>query len=234
MVRLEIPQDARVIPAVAFLPPGPIATRVVLLGHGGSGHKCGTSILDLATRLTRQAGIAAIAIDGPYHGDRSEGPFTVAGYQARIAAAGAEAVAQRMVGDWQAALDAVESLALTRTEVLGYFGLSMGARYGVLLAAALGARLRCAVLGKFGLSSELLPAALDTSRLVRPAAARLTAATLWHVQWDDAIFPRDGQLALFDALGCVDKRLIAFPGGHGDSPDEAMTAWLRFLTTNMT
>jgi fermentation-respiration switch protein FrsA (DUF1100 family) len=54
--------------------------------------------------------------------------------------------------------------------------------------------------------------------------------TLFHVQWDDEIFPRDGQLALFDILGSPDKELTAHVGAHADTkprPSSAgVTSWL--------
>ena len=34
------------------------------------------------------------------------------------------------------------------------------------------------------------------------------------MQWDDEVFPRNGQFELFDALASADKRLIARPGPH--------------------
>jgi hypothetical protein len=41
------------------------------------------------------------------------------------------------------------------------------------------------------------------------AARAVSAPVLYHVQWDDAIFPRAGQFELFDALASADKRLSA-------------------------
>ncbi len=56
------------------------------------------------------------------------------------------------------------------------------------------------------------------------AAQAICAPVLYHVQWDDEVFPRDGQFELFDALASTDKQLIAKPGPHGQThPDGART-----------
>ena len=57
---------------------------------------------------------------------------------------------------------------------------------------------------------------------------------MFHIQWDDKIFPRDGQLALFDLLGSRDKRLIAYPGPHAETKPEAITVWRDFLLRYLT
>lgn len=223
------------VPVLLWRPGGPgPPPRLVLLGHGGSHHKRSDRILELAIWLVETAGLAAAAIDGPFHGERANGEFTVSKYQACVATEGAANVVERMVGDWRATIEAVAARGLAATDVLGYLGVSMGARYGLPLAAALGERVRCAVLGSFGLTqTSLLPQALDTADVAREAAGRLGARTLFHVQWDDEVFPRAGQLALFDLLATDDKRLIAYPGTHGDVPAEAVAAWQAFLADSL-
>jgi fermentation-respiration switch protein FrsA (DUF1100 family) len=61
------------------------------------------------------------------------------------------------------------------------------------------------------------------------AARAVTAPVLYHVQWDDAIFPRDGQFELFDALASADKRLIARPGSHNETHPDDEAGWHDFL-----
>jgi dienelactone hydrolase len=229
-------RDGDEIPAVVWQPAGTRASPpvLVLLGHGGSGHKRSARVLGTARWLAENAGLAAVAIDGPFHGERAHEPFTVADYQARVAAEGADGVLERMVDDWRATIEVVDELGLAGTDVLGYHGLSMGARYGLPLVAALGDRIRCAVFGKYGLRhSELLPSELDTVEATRVAAGAVTARTLFHVQWHDELFPRDGQLELFDLLACHDKRLIAYPGAHADAHPEAVAAWRAFLADGL-
>jgi hypothetical protein len=52
---------------------------------------------------------------------------------------------------------------------------------------------------------------------------------LYHVQWDDAIFPRDGQFELFDALASTDKRLVARSGEHAQTHPDDERSWQDFI-----
>ena len=64
-------------------------------------------------------------------------------------------------------------------------------------------------------------------------ARRITAPALFHIQWDDEIFPRDGQLALFDLLGSPDKQLIGYPGPHAETKPAAIALWRNFITDHL-
>ena len=63
----------RDVPGVLWMPDHASDSRpLVLLGHGGSGHKRQNYITSLARRAVRHLGYAAAAIDGPMHGDRAK------------------------------------------------------------------------------------------------------------------------------------------------------------------
>lgn len=52
------------------------------------------------------------------------------------------------------------------------------------------------------------------------------------MQWDDEIFPRDGQFELSDALASADKQLIARPGPHTRTHPDDQTSWQDFTRLN--
>ena len=179
------------------------------MGHGGSGHKRAERQLQLGQHFAKVSQIAAVAIDGPFHGDRVATPLEPLQYQEMISAMGVDKVTDGMINDWFATLDALNQLGTIDADRVAYIGFSMGTRFGLPYVAAAGNRLRCAVLGKNGMSA---PIAMNMALRFTEDAPKITVPVLFHVQWDDELFPRDGQFELFDLIGTHDKQLIAFPG----------------------
>ena len=233
--RFDLERESGSVPGILWTPaqhdrPVPL----VLMGHGGSGHKRADRQLMLARRFASVAQVAAAAIDGPFHGDRVPEKMDREQYQALVAAAGVDKVTAGMVDDWQATLDALSQLEAIDANRIGYIGVSMGTSYGLPYVAAAGGRLRCAVLGKNGMRRASPASAASTMALqFKRDAPTITVPVLFHVQWDDELFARDGQFELFDLIGSQDKRLVAFPGPHMTTLPAAVNAWCEFLTHHL-
>ncbi|MDA0364300.1 MAG: alpha/beta hydrolase [Chloroflexi bacterium] len=215
---------ARSVPGVLWTPSqalGPLA--LVLIGHGGGGHKRDESRLDLAARYTSR-GLAAAAIDGPWHGERAPvGSAPTESY--------APPIVDAMVADWRATLDALIALPEIDGACVGYGGVSMGTMFGLPFVAADG-RIRAAVLGLCGLQSAR-GAPLEMGERLAGDARDLSAPVLFLLQWHDDVFAREGSLALFDLIASGDKRLLANPGRHHETPAHARAASVDFLVTQL-
>ena len=168
----------------------------------------------------------------PAHGDRpkdEEYDRIATENEARVAAgadlapliAGFQAlVARRTVPEWQAVLDAVQTLDHVGAGPVGYWGVSLGCGLGVPFVAA-EPRVRAAVLGLGGASASA------------GAAARITVPVQFLLQWDDERVPRAQGLALFDAFASTEKTLHANPGGHGEIPAFELDSTLRFFARHL-
>src|SRR5579875_3084246 len=73
--RFDVRRGERVVPAMVWTPdPAPSGCPLVLIGHGAAQTKSEQYVTALARTLARHHAIASVAIDGPVHGDRREGP----------------------------------------------------------------------------------------------------------------------------------------------------------------
>jgi dienelactone hydrolase len=217
------------VPGVLWSPGNVTRPPAVLLFHGGSGHKRDERCVRMG-RWLASAGLSVIAVDGPYHGDRVASPMAPAVYQQLIADEGIGPVTDRMTTDWLDTVSALAAEGLADDANVGVFAISMGVRFGLPVAAALGPSVRCAVFAKFGIrQTGLLHPGLCAPGLMMTAARAVSAPVLYHVQWADEIFPRDGQFELFDALASADKRLIARSGPHAETHPDDDASWQEFL-----
>jgi dienelactone hydrolase len=220
-----IERGGKAIPCVVWQPVEAVGARpLVLMGHGGSGHKRSAKMLRMAGIFTGYGWWAA-AIDGPVHGAR--GPVTDASDPAYREMWTRPTVVQDMIDDWTAVLDALTPLdGIDRTRI-GYWGVSMGTMFGLPYVAS-DARIRAAVLGKAGMrGSSVARSGID--KHFRAYAARVTVPVLFTVQWDDERFDRDGQFELYESLGSPDTPLHAWPGQHADDGPEALETRAAFL-----
>ena len=222
----EVSRGAHTIPGVLWYPAEATGPRpLVLMGHGGSGHKRNDRMLMLARLFTTQYGWYAAAIDGPVHGNR--GPVLDANHPAYREMWQRGDAVEQMIDDWKATLDALVELDGIDPGRVGYWGVSMGTMFGLPYVAS-DARVRAAVLGKAGMSGpSVIRSGIDT--YFRTYAPNVHVPVLFTMQWDDERFERDGQLALFDRIGAKDKRLHAYPGLHIDNGPEAFDLQAEFL-----
>jgi dienelactone hydrolase len=221
-----VERNGQVIPGVLWYPSRPSGPRpLVLMGHGGSGHKRNERMVALGRMFVADYGWCAAAIDGPVHGER--GPVTDANDPAYRQMWQRPEVVQDMIDDWKATLDALSARGEVDNARVGYWGVSMGTMFGLPYVASDG-RVRAAVLGKAGMSgSSVRRSGIDTH--FKTCAPRVTIPVLFVMQWDDERFERQGQLELFDQLGAPDKRLHAYPGQHVDNGPEAFEVEAAFL-----
>lgn len=209
--RFEAKAADDVVPGLLWSPAGGATpSPTVLIGHGRTLDKRSAHAL---ARLLAAHGRNAVAIDAPGHGER-RGPY---------AEGWPRPDPDETVRDWHAALDLLRDEAGLDTARLGYWGVSMGTSLGMSLIAG-DPRFEAAVLG---LMHPDWPAPPGTR--IRADAGRLSCPVLFLVNWDDTRAPRTRAFELFDLIGSTDKRLHAYPGEHGQLPEEAFTASSEFL-----
>src|SRR5262245_13839845 len=165
--RFELEVAGERVPGIVWLPTGARGPRPLLLqGHGGIQHKRVQNVLDQARRMVRKHGYAVAAIDAPNHGDRIT-PEAAERLRQRITSGvqrgaglseeqrkGMSKAAQMAVAEWKATLDALQRLdEIGAQGPVGYWGVSMGTRYGVPFIAT-DPRIKCAVLGLFGIGPD--------------------------------------------------------------------------------
>ena len=218
--------NGRSVPGVLWTPEAAdSSTPLVLIGHGGSGHKREDHLVGLARRLVRHNGIAAATIDGPVHGDRKPEGIDDESIEERRRRFIGERVTDSMVEDWKATLDALQKLPEIGVGRVGYWGLSMGTMFGLPLVAA-EPRIEVAVLGLMGTG-------VGKSSRLADDAAEVRCPVLFLQQWDDELIPRNASSELFGAIASEDKRLHANPGLHSAIPREEFHNTQAFLAKHL-
>ena len=77
------------------------------------------------------------------------------------------------------------------------------------------------------------PAMMAADRVIADAR-RVTAPVLFHLPWHDEVFPRQGQLALFDLFRSDQKELVAYAGPHTRTTPAGIAAWQDFIRRHLT
>ncbi|MDB5955884.1 MAG: alpha/beta hydrolase [Ramlibacter sp.] len=225
--RFSIQAQDRRVPAVTWIPAGASGPRpLVLIGHGGSGHKTSQLVLDAAMPLVQVHGFVVAAIDGPVHGDRraslDAGAAVRDEFRALWAAGGS---VDSMIADWRATLDHLCTLPEVDPQAIGWYGISMGTAYGLPFVAC-EPRIRAAVLGMWGTSR------VNSGRLVEDAR-RVTIPVLFQQKSEDEFFTSEGQVEIYEALASREKQLAVYAGGHTDPVGTQLLDLVGFLASQL-
>lgn len=231
--RFDLSVEGQVVPGLHWTPEGESGRGpTILFGHGGFQSKEAPNIVAMAESLAREQGWSSVALDAPRHGDRRseeqvrqqeetlrrlrEGGgagASRAAAAARPPAAAAEASEgattderrePRMVREWKAMLDEFGADA----GPFGYWGVSMGTRYGIPLVAT-EPRITAAVFGLFGLGDDVE---------FRAAAESITVPLLFLFQYHDELMTPEAGLKLWEAFGSKEKTMHINPGPHVGIP----------------
>ena len=227
--RFDLTVEGQVVPGLHWTPEGASGRGpTILFGHGGFQSKEAPNIVAMAESMAREQGYASVALDAPRHGDRrteeqmreqeetlrrlregGAGASRGAARRPAVAAVtdegeGEERREPRMVREWKALLDELGADA----GPFGYWGVSMGARYGIPLAAT-EPRITAAVFGLYGLGPD------DAFRSV---AESITVPLLFLFQYDDELMTPAAGLKLWEAFGSKEKTMHINPGPHVGIP----------------
>ena len=190
----------------------PLQRPLVLLGHGGTGHKKSPYLVWFAMRLVTDYNLVAAAIDHlPQHGDRGG----VSNIRNAIDWTGASATFDEaidsIVDDWQETI---------RTLV----------NPGISAAA----------FGKWGIEGteelrEIFPDEFpEVVNRHKKDAPQLKCAIHYSINMDDNLFMQSGQIDLFNRLGSSRKVLWAEPGNHVAESYNSIAYQLQFLGDTLT
>jgi pimeloyl-ACP methyl ester carboxylesterase len=233
--RFVVERDGSAIPGMLWTRDGAIKPApLVLVGHGGTGSKDSFHVLLARDYFTTVHGIAVAAIDGPAHGDRIPAGMTAEAAAGRMW--DRPDLVESMVSDWQATLDALLALGEFDGNAIGYYGVSMGAMFGIPFVAA-EPRISTAAMGLCALRGPSLDRRGEVGvrfalRLAESARA-IHCAVMFHVQWDDENFERESAIELHGLFGTEDKRLQSTPGPHGGMSAEARDSLNEFMARRL-
>jgi dienelactone hydrolase len=209
---------AALVPGLVFTPcDSPPPWPVLLLGHGGAGHKLEPFTQDLARRFCTGLGAAVVVIDGPAHGDREPPGDTPEDRNARRLAEqrrifrDPQAI-EAFVREWREALAAARGIDGVSGRA-GYAGFSMGTVLGVPAVAAI---------------TEIACAVFAIGRALTPVDAIGDRDVLMLNMTRDELIPLQASLEMFAALRGP-KRIALWEGGHIDLPNEAIDLSIAFL-----
>ncbi|MDO9475184.1 MAG: alpha/beta hydrolase [Pseudohongiella sp.] len=216
--RFDLVVDGITVPGILWTPENAEGTRpLVMFGHGGSQHKRVSNILRMARDLVSNEHYAVVAIDGYGHGDRAPLP------EDESARPG-----ENMTAESMAVISAVQQLPDVGEGPVGYWGVSMGTRFGVPLIAE-DARIKAAILGLFGLFPEgrTVPVGWGDD------ARSISVPLIFVFQRSDTLMTLQNGTDLFDAFGSSEKAMHINPGGHTAIPVSEREKWKPFFVSHL-
>ena len=219
----------RLVTGSLWIPSGSVQSDILMaFGHGASGTRYQLPIPYLARKFAKE-GIVSLSMDGPVHGLRQKGE---GGRPALSQEMRRSNMIEDMIADWITAVEVTESQMGFNAQKFGYFGLSMGSIFGIPYLARRKKDNNPVTVATLGLLGTTGAVSGLSDRLKRDASA-IKAPTLFFMQLEDELFPRDGYLELFDALGSANKRLHANPGLHPEVPAEEIDFCLGFVLDHL-
>lgn len=207
----------------------PAGSPLVLIGHGGGGHKRAPSVVPTAQGFVLEHGIPAVIIDAPGHGDRGGAQGRSPEYYALWA--NAQQMTDHATADWKRVLSAFLDTGMFDPGRIGWSGMSMGSLIGIPYVAS-ETRLKAAALGLCGFSG-VTPNQGGGSAVLQAATPKITIPLIFMLQWDDERFERLGSMEMFGAFGATDKRLVWHVGAHADMPLEGRRHARAFLAERL-
>ena len=215
--------QGREVPASIWMPQKTTqSVPLILVGHGGSGHKRSQLVQDIATALLKDFDVAVVAIDGPVHGSRREifndGPAVRQEFR-DLWSSGVSV--DPMVADWMSCIDYLCQMPEIDATKIGWYGISMGTAYGIPLVAR-DQRIKAAALGMWGTCRE-------PAQRLKEDAAKIEIPVLFQVKEQDEIFTPQGQQELYELISSRDKTWKSYHGGHTDPKDQQLSDIVQFL-----
>ncbi|WP_250402852.1 alpha/beta hydrolase [Streptomyces cellostaticus] len=222
------------VPGVLWSPASGVdRAPLVLMGHGGGGHKRHPSMAGRARLLVTGCGFHVAVVDAPGHGDRPRSAHDeqdIAELRRAQAAGEPEGsivvrhnarLAELAVPEWRSVLDALQELPEIGADgPVGYVGVGLGTAIGVPLVA-IEPRITAAVY------------VATWPDVLMDAAQQITVPIEFALQWDDERVPREAGLALFDAFASTEKTLHANAGQHMELPRFEADSAARFLARHL-
>lgn len=198
---------------------------LVLIQHGGSGHKQDANTTALAHQFVASLNCIAVAIDGPIHGERrkANAPGSVIEEFRRTWME--KTYLQSYVDEWSTVIKAVASLGFVDERRIAWCGVSMGTAFGLPLVAAVSG-IQGAVFGKWSANKM-------NSRHLLASAAQVQCPVLFIHHWDDESFDLEGSMDLFAAVAAQDKRMVIYRGPHNSRTQEEVEAYVQHLARTL-